>query len=105
MYSREITLFIGIGANKNATSPEGTGANLSKLYGLTYERTTQMSRFMKPLTSNVQLYTAQLERSPIVIFIADELVGSGIIEDITDASVKVPDEYFMRAACMFKYAS
>jgi hypothetical protein len=64
-----------------------------------------MSRFMKPLTSNVQLYTAQLERSPIVVFIADELVGSGVIEDITDASVKVRGEYFMRAACTFKYAS
>lgn len=64
-----------------------------------------MSRFMKPLTSNVQLYTAQLERVPIVIFIADELVGSGIIEDITPASVKVRGEYYMRASCTFKYAS
>lgn len=64
-----------------------------------------MSRFMKPLTSNVHFYTAQLERAPIVVFIAAELVGSGVIEDITPASVKVRGEYYMRAACTFKYAS
>lgn len=64
-----------------------------------------MSRFMKPLTSNVHLYTAQLERVPIVIFIAEELVGSGVIEDITKVSVKVRGEYYMRDTCTFKYAS
>ncbi|WP_340030100.1 hypothetical protein MHB71_15380 [Paenibacillus sp. FSL H7-0940] len=37
-------------------------------------------RFMKPLTSDIQLYTAQLNRTPIVIFIGAELVGSGVIE-------------------------
>ncbi|OZQ84711.1 hypothetical protein CA598_23240 [Paenibacillus sp. VTT E-133291] len=60
---------------------------------------------MKPLTSNVHLYTAQLERSPIVVFIAEELVGSGVIEDITLASVKVRGEYYLREICTFKYAS
>ncbi|MEK3836465.1 hypothetical protein [Paenibacillus sp. FSL R7-0128] len=64
-----------------------------------------MSRFMKPLTSNVHFYTAQLEQEPVVIFIADELVGSGLIEDVTEAAVKVRGEYYMRAACTFKYAS
>lgn len=64
-----------------------------------------MSRFMKPLTSNVHLYTAQMEREPIVIFIADELVGSGVIEEIADTSVKVRGEYYLRANCTFKYAS
>lgn len=63
-----------------------------------------MSRFMKPLTSNVHFYTAQMEREPIVIFIADELVGSGLIEDITEASVKVRGERYLREACTFKYA-
>lgn len=64
-----------------------------------------MSRFMKPLTSNVHFYTAQLERSHIVVFAANELVGSGVIEDITEASVKVRGEYYLRATCTFKYAS
>ncbi|WP_379161321.1 hypothetical protein [Paenibacillus sp. sgz5001063] len=63
-----------------------------------------MNRFMKPLTANVHLYTAQMERLPIVVFIGDELAGSGVIEDITEVSVKVRGEYYMRAACTFKYA-
>ncbi|CAH1194673.1 hypothetical protein PAECIP111892_01796 [Paenibacillus auburnensis] len=64
-----------------------------------------MSRFMKPLTSNVHFYTAQMERLPIVIFIGNELAGSGLIEEITVASVKVRGEYYMRATCTFKYVS
>lgn len=64
-----------------------------------------MTRFMKPLTANVHFYTAQLERLPIVIFVGNELAGSGLIEEITPASVKVRGEYYMRAACTFKYAS
>ncbi|MEK5178507.1 MULTISPECIES: hypothetical protein [Paenibacillus] len=60
---------------------------------------------MKTLTSNVHFYTAQLERAPIVIFVDNELTGSGVIEEITDLSVKVRGEYYMRAACTFKYAS
>ncbi|MEC0167872.1 hypothetical protein [Paenibacillus graminis] len=64
-----------------------------------------MSRFMKTLTSNVHFYTAQMERLPIVVFIGNELAGSGVIEDVTDTSVKVRGEYYMRAACTFKYAS
>ncbi|WP_342439324.1 hypothetical protein NSS79_10635 [Paenibacillus sp. FSL L8-0436] len=58
-----------------------------------------MTRFMKPLTSNVQLYTAQIERVPIVVFV------SGVIEDITEVSVKIRGLHYMRAACTFKYAS
>ncbi len=64
-----------------------------------------MNRFMNELTANVHFYTAQLECVPIVIFIADELVGSGVIEDITEVSVRVHGEYFMRNVCTFKYAS
>lgn len=64
-----------------------------------------MIRFMKPLTSNVHFYTAQLERLPIVIFIGNELAGSGLIEDISDTSVKVRGEYYLREVCTFKYAS
>ena len=55
------------------------------------------SRFLSPLTSDIQLYTAQMDRTPIVIFIGGELVGSGVIEEITEMSV-------MRRVCTFKYA-
>ncbi|MNC20260.1 hypothetical protein D3C75_682050 [compost metagenome] len=55
--------------------------------------------------SNVQLYTAQLERQLIVVFTGNELAGSGVIEEITEASVKVRGDYYMRATCTFKYAS
>lgn len=47
------------------------------------------NRFMRPLTSDIQLHTAQMDRTPIVVFIGAELVGSGVIEEITEASVKV----------------
>lgn len=60
---------------------------------------------MKPLTSNVHLYTARMERQPIVVFIGNELAGSGFIEDITESTVKVRGEYYLRANCTFKYAS
>lgn len=52
---------------------------------------------MRPLTSDIQLYTAQMDLTPIVVFIGAELVGSGVIEDITEMS-------FMRGVCTFKYA-
>ncbi|MFD1267580.1 hypothetical protein ACFQ3Y_09115 [Paenibacillus motobuensis] len=65
---------------------------------------TRKSRFMKPLTSDIHFYTAQMDRTPIVVFVADELVGSGKIEDITENSVKISGERFLRESCTFKYA-
>ncbi|MCM3205628.1 hypothetical protein [Paenibacillus illinoisensis] len=62
------------------------------------------SRLLRPLTSDIQLYTAQMDRTPIVIFIGAELVGSGVIEDITEMSVAVKGERYMRGVCTFKYA-
>lgn len=62
-------------------------------------------RFMKPLTSDIHFYTARMERSPIVVFVAGELVGSGVVDDITQDSVKIGDERYLRAVCTFKYAS
>lgn len=50
------------------------------------------TRFMRPLTSNVQLYTAQMEKATINVYVADERVGSGIIEEITENSVKIGNE-------------
>ena len=62
------------------------------------------SRFMRSLTSDIQLYTALIDQTPIVVFIGIELVGSGVIEDITEASVAVKGERYMREVCTFKYA-
>lgn len=52
-------------------------------------------RFMKPLTADVQLYTAKMDAKPIAIFIDQELVGRAVIERITEDSIKVKGEYFM----------
>lgn len=62
------------------------------------------SRFMKPLTSDIHFFTAQMDRSPIVVFASCELIGSGKIAEITKNSVKVGDERYLRAVCTFKYA-
>ncbi|MET3831630.1 hypothetical protein ABIC86_003096 [Paenibacillus sp. DS2363] len=59
---------------------------------------------MRPLTSDIKLYTAQMDRTPIVVFIEVELVGSGVIEDITEMSVAVNVERYIRGVCTFKYA-
>ncbi|MEK3707417.1 hypothetical protein MKY87_25535 [Paenibacillus sp. FSL R7-0198] len=53
---------------------------------------------MRPLTSDIQLYTARMNRTSIVMFIVPELVGSGVIE------VAVKGEMYMRGVCTFKYA-
>lgn len=58
----------------------------------------------RPLTSDIQLYTAQMDRTPIVVFIAGELVGCGKIAEITENSVRIGDERYLRAVCTFKYA-
>lgn len=63
-----------------------------------------MSRLMKPLTSALHLYTAQMERSPVVVYVGDERVGSGQIAEITESSVKIGDERYMRQVCTFKSA-
>lgn len=62
------------------------------------------SQFMKPLISDIQLYTAQMDRTPIIIFVGAELVRSGVIEDITVSSVAVKGERYVREVCTFKYA-
>lgn len=59
---------------------------------------------MKPLTADIHFYTAMLDRTPIVVFIADELIGSGRIEEITENSVKVGKRRYLRDTCTFKYS-
>lgn len=66
---------------------------------------SRKTRFMKPLTSPLNLYTAMAERLPIVVFNGDELIGAGRIDEVTDVSVKIGDERYMRGVCTFKYAS
>ncbi|MFD2703834.1 hypothetical protein ACFSVM_25725 [Paenibacillus shunpengii] len=61
-------------------------------------------RSMKPLTTDIHFYTAQMERTPIVVFINSELIGSGVIEDITEYTIKIKDERYARGVCTFKYA-
>ncbi|RRJ55011.1 hypothetical protein EHV15_34720 [Paenibacillus oralis] len=58
---------------------------------------------MRSLTSNIHLYTAQMERTPIAVFVAGELVGSGKIQEITENSVKIGDARYLRTVCEFKY--
>ncbi|GAE08144.1 hypothetical protein [Paenibacillus sp. JCM 10914] len=58
---------------------------------------------MKPLTTDIHLHTAMLNRTPIVVFIADKLIGSGKIEGITVNSVKVAETRYLRDTCTFKY--
>lgn len=62
------------------------------------------NRFMKPLTADIHLYTAQMERTPVVVFVAGELVGCGKIAEITENSVKIGDDRYLRAVCEIKYA-
>lgn len=58
---------------------------------------------MKPLTADIHFYTAMLDRTPVVVFIADELIGSGRIEGVTVNSVKVGSRCYLRETCTFKY--
>lgn len=50
----------------------------------------------KSLTSNVHLYTAQMDRMPVVVLVADEVIGNGIIDSITESSVRIGGEWFLR---------
>lgn len=62
------------------------------------------NRFMRTLTSEIHFYTAKIERTPVVVFVAGELVGCGKIAEITENSVIIGDERYLRAVCTFKYA-
>lgn len=62
-------------------------------------------RFMKPLTSPIHFHTAMIEQIPVAVFTGQEMIGSGKIVEITDFAVKIGDEFYVREACTFKYAS
>lgn len=56
------------------------------------------------LSSNVHLYTAAMERRPIAVFMEDECVGTGYIEEINETTVRVKgadgSNYFLRSNCI-----
>jgi hypothetical protein len=56
---------------------------------------------MKPLTNNLELHTAAADRKEIAVFIRKERIGKGVIAEITEASVKIGDDWFMRENCSF----
>ena len=58
----------------------------------------------RKLTASIHFYTAALDHSTILAFQDGELIGTGCIEEITDETVKIRDEQFMRANCTFVYA-
>lgn len=61
-------------------------------------------RHMQPLTADIQLHTAKMDKTPVVIFFGPKLVGSGVIEKITETYITVKGEHYMRGACEFRYA-
>ncbi|WP_258875339.1 hypothetical protein [Paenibacillus sp. VMFN-D1] len=63
-----------------------------------------MKNVLKPLHSPIQLYTAKLDGTDVAVFIGGEMVGSGKIDQITDYTVKIAGEFYVRDACTFKYA-
>lgn len=62
----------------------------------------QNKHSMKTLTADDQLYTGKMDAKPIFIYLNKELYGRGVIERITEDSIKVKGEYFMRGVCEFK---
>ncbi|OME86888.1 hypothetical protein BK120_08165 [Paenibacillus sp. FSL A5-0031] len=58
----------------------------------------------RQLTAPLHFYTAALDESVVLAFQNNELIGTGLIDEITNETVKIRDEQFMRANCTFVYA-
>ncbi|MFF2886659.1 hypothetical protein [Paenibacillus sp. NPDC057967] len=58
----------------------------------------------RELSSPIHLHTAALDNDIILAFQNGELIGSGHIEEITDTTVKIGGEIFLRDNCTFVYA-
>jgi hypothetical protein len=58
----------------------------------------------RQLTAPVHFYTAALDRRQILAFQDGELIGSGVIAEITEESVRIRDEHFFIDNCTFVYA-
>ncbi|RAI96879.1 hypothetical protein DET54_106237 [Paenibacillus pabuli] len=57
------------------------------------------SRFMRPLTSDIQLYTAQMNRT-LSLYLSTR---SSLAAVFTEMSVAVKGERYVRGVCTFKY--
>jgi hypothetical protein len=55
------------------------------------------------LHSNIQFCTALVDKRPVAVFIDDEMIGNGLVEQVTEFSVKISGEYYMRSECKFNY--
>ncbi|WP_169083256.1 hypothetical protein [Paenibacillus sp. PL91] len=58
----------------------------------------------RQLTASVHFHTAALDEAIVLAFQDNELIGDGRIEEITEDTVKISDEHFMRKNCTFVYA-
>ena len=66
------------------------------------QRTTRYG--FRELVSPIQFHTAKLEGSTILVFQADELIGSGRIDEITETTVIIGNDHFIRENCIFTYS-
>ncbi|WP_036746553.1 hypothetical protein [Paenibacillus sp. UNC451MF] len=55
------------------------------------------------LTSPIHLHTAAANKTPVLVFQEEELIGSGVIEEVTELSVKINKDRYMREVCKFVY--
>lgn len=63
----------------------------------------QCYKGFRELTAAVHLHTAVAERTPVIVFHGEEMIGSGVIDEITDFSVRIRNERYVRGACRFVY--
>lgn len=57
------------------------------------------------LHSHIQFCTALIDKQPVAVFIDDEMIGNGLVEQVTEFSVKIDGEYYMRSECKFNYGA
>jgi len=57
----------------------------------------------RPLTSSIHLYTAAIERTPILVFTDSELTGSGTIEAINEDFVTINGIHYPRETSTFTF--
>ncbi|ANY67721.1 hypothetical protein BBD42_15545 [Paenibacillus sp. BIHB 4019] len=65
---------------------------------------TKKHKGFRELTAPVHFHTAAIDQTAILAFQDGELIGSGRIEEVTDETVRIGDEWFMRDNCTFTYA-
>ncbi|RKN84468.1 hypothetical protein [Paenibacillus ginsengarvi] len=56
---------------------------------------------MRPLTTNVHLFTAAIDKRLVLVFEEGVLIGSGVIEEITEEAIKIRNIPYPRDTCRF----